>query len=97
MYFTRSPSDHFLILCSLIDIRNFLATAKIEIPKSLNIKIDEMISVLKFFRIADGQLAIFNDHRYIQSKKIENVIKKSREKKKIPYFLHEAGYHRVSK
>ena len=47
-----------------------------------------MISVLKFFRIADGQLAIFNDHRYIQSKKIENVIKKSREKKKkIPIFF----------
>ena len=37
-----------------------------------------MISVLKYFRIADGQLAIFNDHDYIQSKKIDNVIKKGR-------------------
>ena len=39
MYFTRSPSDHFLILCSLIDIRNFLATAKIEILKVLILKL----------------------------------------------------------
>ena len=77
---------------------NFLATAKKEIPKNLNEKIEDMISVLKYFRIADGQLAIFNDHDYIQSKKIDNVIKKGRDKtNKIPYFLNEAGYHRVAK
>ena len=28
MYHTRSPSEHFFILCSLIDIRNFLGTSK---------------------------------------------------------------------
>ena len=38
-----------------------------------------MISVLKY-QIADGQLAIFNDHAYIQSQKIDNVIKKGRDK-----------------
>ena len=57
-----------------------------------------MISVLKYFRIADGQLAIFNDHTYIPSKKIDNVINKGRyNTNKIPYFLNEAGYHRVAK
>ena len=98
MYHTRSPSEHFFILCSLIDIRNFLGTAKKEIPKNLNEKIEDMISVLKYFRIADGQLAIFNDHDHIQSKKIDNVIRKGRDKtNKMPYFLNEAGYHRVAK
>ena len=98
MYYTRSPSEHFFTLCSLIDIRNFLGTSKKKIPQNLNDKIEDMISVLKYFRIADGQLAIFNDHVYIQSQKIDNVIKKGRDKtNKIPHFLNEAGYHRVAK
>ena len=46
-----------------------------------------MISVLKFFRIVDGQLAIFNDHDYVPSIKIENVIKKGRGRNnKIPLY-----------
>ena len=28
MYHTRSPSEHFFLLCSLIDIRNFLSSSK---------------------------------------------------------------------
>ncbi len=98
MYYTKSPSQHFFILCSLIDIRNFLGSAKKSVPIILTNKIDEMISVLKFFRIADGQLAIFNDHDYVPSIKIENVIKKGRGRNnKIPSLLHTSGYYRSSK
>jgi len=98
MHYKRSPSQHFFFLCSIIDIRNFLSNAKKPIPIQLNDKIDEMVNVLKFFRIADGQLSIFNEHDYIDSIKIENVIKKGGRKiKKIPSILHSSGFHRVSK
>ena len=30
--------------------------------RNLNDKIEDMISVLKYFRIADNKLEIFNDH-----------------------------------
>ena len=81
----------------MIDIQTSWALQK-KIPQNLNDKIEDMISVLKYFRIADGQLAIFNNHDYIQSKKIDNVIKKGINKNnKMPNFLNEAGYHRVAK
>ena len=59
MHNSRSPSEHFYFLCSLLDIKNFIGNLNKEIPPYLNQVIDEMSSILYFFRIGDGNLAIF--------------------------------------
>ena len=50
-----------------IDIKNYLGTFRILIPKNLNSKISVMTSILKFFRIGDGQLGIFNNYENISN------------------------------
>ncbi|MEE2695252.1 MAG: heparinase II/III family protein [Pseudomonadota bacterium] len=97
MHYLRSPSEHFFFLCSLIDIKNFLGNLEKEIPIEVNEKIQELASVLKFFRISDGQLSIFNKFDFIDVKKIENVLKKANCKLKVPTTLKSSGFHRVSK
>ena len=76
MHYLRSPSDHFYFLCSLLDIKNFIGNLNKEIPPYLNQVIDEMGSILYFFKIGDGNLAIFNKYEFISKNKINNVLKK---------------------
>ena len=44
--------------------------------KEINEKLDQMLSVLKFFQIGSGQLAIFNTHDTISLSKINNLLRK---------------------
>ncbi len=96
MHYLRSPSEHFNFLCSLLDIKNYLGTFRIPIPKDLNSKISEMSSVIKFFRLGNGQLSVFNSYEFIDSSLIEKTIKRANSKIKIPSYLNESGFQRVS-
>ena len=49
MHYLRSPSEQFIFLQSLVDIKNFLGLSKITIPKFLNENIYKMSSVLPIF------------------------------------------------
>ena len=51
MHYLRSPSEQFVFLQSLVDIKNFLGLSKISIPKFLNETIYKMSSVLKFLEL----------------------------------------------
>jgi uncharacterized heparinase superfamily protein len=84
-------------LCSLIDIKNFLGNLGKKIPIEINERIEEMASVLKFFRIGNGQLSIFNKYDFVDVKKIENVLRKANHKLRIPTTLKSSGFQRVSK
>ncbi len=96
MHYSRSPSEHFFFLRSLIDIKNYLGTFRILIPKNLNSKISVMTSILKFFRIGDGQLGIFNNYENISNTMIEKVIKRANSKIKTPNQLAFSGFQRIS-
>ena len=96
MHYLRSPSEHFNFLCSLLDIKNYLGTFRIPIPKELNNKISQMASIIKFFRLGNGQLAVFNSYEFIDSNLIERTIKRANSKIKIPSCLNESGFQRVS-
>lgn len=96
MHYLRSPSEHFFFLCSLLDIKNFLGNLKKEIPVEINQKINEMSTILKFFKIGDGHLSIFNKFDFIVIKKIENVLKKSNNKIKLPKVSEYSGFLRIS-
>ena len=96
MHYLRSPSKQFIFLQSLVDIKNFLGLSKIVIPKFLNENIYKMSSVLKFFKIANGELAIFNSYKFIDPDEINEVIKRSNSKIKIPESLKFSGFQRIS-
>ncbi len=97
MHYLKSPSRHFSFLRSLIEIKNYLGSLKISIPSKLNEKINEMSSILKFFRIGNGELAIFNEYKYVSNDQLNQVIKRSNSKFKIPEILKFSGFQRVSR
>ena len=96
MHYLRSPSEQFVFLQSLVDIKNFLGLSKISIPKFLNETIYKMSSVLKFFRIGNGELAIFNSYKFIETDEINDVLKRSNSRLKIPEILKYSGFQRIS-
>ncbi len=97
MHSLRSPSEHFFFLCSLLDIKNFMGSYNKEIPPQINKTIIEMSTILKFFRIGNGQLSIFNKYDFVSPNKIDNVLKKVGLKFKLPKVSNCSGFHRVSK
>ena len=97
MHSFRSPSEHFFFLCSLLDIKNFIGSYKKEIPPKINKTIIEMSAILKFFRIGNGQLSIFNKYDFVSPSKIDNVLKKIGHKFKLPRLSSCSGFYRVSK
>ena len=92
MHYLRSPSEQFIFLQSLIDIKNYLGSSKIVIPKELNENIYKMASTLKFFKIANGELAIFNKFQYVESHQVNEVLKRSNSKLKTPNTLTSSGF-----
>ena len=96
MHYLRSPSTHFLFLRSLIDIKAFLGTSKKPIPRELNEKIQMMCAILKFFKITNNELAIFNKFHFIEESQLNEVIKRSNSKIKIPTSLSTSSFERIS-
>ena len=96
MHYLRSPSEHFYFLRALIDIKYYLGAFKITIPKTLNKRISRMSAVLKFFKIANGHLSIFNNYVYVEKGSIEQIIKIANSRIKAPHYLSNAGFYRVS-
>ena len=96
MHYLRSPSEQFIFLQSLIDIKNYLGSSKIVIPKDLNENIYRIASTLKFFKIANGELAIFNKFQYVESYQVNEVLKRSNSKLKTPNTLNSSGFQRIN-
>ncbi|HEU0070786.1 MAG TPA: heparinase II/III family protein [Alphaproteobacteria bacterium] len=57
----RSPRLQLAMLRDLIDMRAVLLAAKLEVPDAVQIGIDRMAPMLRFFRHGDGALSLFND------------------------------------
>ena len=97
MHYLRSPSEHLRFLQSLIDIKLYLGAAKIKIPLELNNTIYLMSSVLKFFKIGNGELSIFNKYDFIEKNLVEKVLKRANSRVTIPPELKTSGFIRVNK
>lgn len=59
-HISRNPSDHLAILLDLISLTRTLMAQERDVPKAIREAIDRMTPMLRFFRHADGRLAIFN-------------------------------------
>ena len=87
MHFSRSPSKHLFFLKNLIDIKNYLGLSGHSIPKPLNEIIAKMGMVLKFFKINNNELSIFNEFNYIDSHQLNEIIKRANTRLRIPSSL----------
>ena len=96
MHFSRSPSKHLFFLENLIDIKNYLGLSGLSIPKTLNEVIAKMGMILKFFKINNNELAIFNEFNFIDSHHLNEVIKRANTRLRIPSTLNKACFKRIS-
>ncbi|SMH54812.1 heparinase II/III family protein [Azospirillum agricola] len=70
----RNPSVQLRVLRDLIDMRAVLRVARAEVPESLQHAIDRMTPALRFFRHADGGLALFNGGREEEAGLVDTVL-----------------------
>lgn len=70
----RSPSVHLQVLRHLIDLRGCYRAARAEVPEALQHAIDRMTPTLRFYRHADGGLALFNGGREEEPIQVDTVL-----------------------
>ena len=92
---SRNPQQQLAALMALIDARDALSAASVEIPKPVMDAIDRAAPMLRFFRHGDGGLALFNGAAASDSDLIELVLQRSAAKGRPPAHAPQAGYERL--
>lgn len=94
-HISRSPQTHLEFLQRLIEIRQALRTAHIEVPHLLQNSIEKMVPALKFYRYGDGGLAVFNGAGEGQELLIETVLTASEARRRALFSLPHTRYERL--
>lgn len=92
----RSPRLQLQVLRDLVEMRACLTAAKAEIPVNLAQTIDRMAPILRFFRHADGGLALFNNSTQGDPERIDQVLARSEARGKPPLSAPHTGFHRLA-
>lgn len=71
---TRNPSDQFEALRALVALKADLRAANQEVPNYIQRAIDRMAPMLRFFRLGDGKLALFNGSFEESAEEIDQVL-----------------------
>ncbi|MFN3232987.1 MAG: heparinase II/III family protein [Alphaproteobacteria bacterium] len=71
---TRNPTDQFEALKALVALKSDLRSANQDIPTTIQRSIDRMAPMLRFFRHADGGLALFNGSFEEKPEEVEQVL-----------------------
>ena len=95
-HYSRNPSIHANVLLSIVSIRETFTAAHIEVPDWLTEKIEQMSSILKSFRHADGGLAFFNGSNFGNVTTIDTLIQKSAVRNKAVSSAPHSGFHKLS-
>ena len=92
----RSPTQQFLALQDLIEIRNLLLGAGLPAPSILTAVLDRAAPALRLMRHADGGLALFNGSREEQAALVDLVLTQSLSRGRAPSALPETGFQRLA-
>lgn len=95
-HFERCPSLQLDILKDLIDIRELLILAQVEMPEALQNAIDRMAPMLRGYRHGDGKLALFNDGKEEDAALIDMALTKSEVRARAPSNAPHTGYQRMN-
>lgn len=94
-YADRNPSSQLMVLQYLLEIRSLLRTAKVGIPEQLQMAIDRMTPMLRFFRHGDGALALFNGSNEGEASMIEAVINQADSRGRPLKSAPHSGFERI--
>lgn len=93
---SRNPSDHFTVLTCLVRLRDALVQAGLPPSPALVRAIDRMAPVLRFFRLGDGRLALFNGGVPEDPEAIERILSLAAPRGRAPDRCPHTGYERVA-
>ncbi|MBI1179479.1 MAG: hypothetical protein GC201_02910 [Alphaproteobacteria bacterium] len=71
---TRNPSEQFEALRALVALKADLRAANQDVPNYIQRAIDRMAPMLRFFRLGDGKLALFNGSFEESEAEIDQVL-----------------------
>ena len=92
---TRSPSVQLAVLRDLIDIRAVLRAAQVEIPTPLQLGIERMAPMLRFFRHGDRRLALFNNSVEEDGVVVDLALTRSETRGQPPMPAPQSGFQRL--
>jgi len=92
---SRDPGAVLAALTYLIEARDALAAASVEIPSALLAAIDRCSPLLRFFRHGDGRLALFNGASEGSSAFVTLVLSRAESDGKPPPRAPHMGYERL--
>jgi uncharacterized heparinase superfamily protein len=91
----RGPRAQAQALRYLIDARDALRAAELEVPAPLQSAIDRAAPMLRFFRHGDGRFALFNGANEGESAAIELILARAEAKGKAPASAPYIGFQRL--
>ncbi|HEY5210870.1 MAG TPA: heparinase II/III family protein [Stellaceae bacterium] len=91
----RSPRAQFQALRYLIDAREGLRAADLEVPDPLRSAIDRAAPMLRFFRHGDNKFALFNGANEDDPLAIEQVLNRAEAKGRAPVSAPYLGFQRL--
>ena len=92
----RGPAMQLTVLRHLVDIRALLRVAHREMPEGLQSAIDRMAPMVRFFRHADGGLALFNDSAESEPGWIDRVLAEADARGRAPSRAPHSGFERLA-
>ncbi len=95
-HFQRSPSLQLHVLRCLIEIREILQAAALEVPINLQTAIDRMGPMLRSYRLSDGSLGLFNGGTEEDSRAIDTIFGKIAVKGKALSSAPHTGFQRIT-
>jgi uncharacterized heparinase superfamily protein len=93
---SRSPSLQLSILLDLMSLKSAIAARQDVTPPDLQIAIDRMTPMLRFFRLGDGRLALFNGSTEEVNGSSDAVLSRDDIKGKPLGHARHSGYQRVA-
>ncbi len=92
---SRNPDDHMAVLADLVRVRLALVGAGLEVPVFLTHTVDRMAPMLRFWRLGDGGLSLFNGSFEGDPATIEALLARADARgKPLGHAVH-SGYQRV--
>jgi uncharacterized heparinase superfamily protein len=91
----RSPRAQLTAMRYLIDAREAMRAAQLEVPGELQSAIDRSAPALRFFRHGDGRLALFNGATEDDAALIELVLARADARGKPPASMPYIGFQRL--
>ena len=92
----RCPTVHASVLGALVDIRAIYRAARIEMPEGIQHAIDRMAPALRFFRHADGGLALFNGSQEGEALLLDTILTQADARGRPMKRAPQGGFDRIS-